>query len=107
MISVNKPPRYYVDEWVGSIAVLDNTKVNEDENGLSADSDGVVKFWIGIQILNSNSSFVEWIVEDKHKTEAYELCALLNSKTVDNDKMPCYNGHVNSRGYLTWKDMHY
>ncbi len=39
--------RYYTDERVGCIAVMDRTKIDHDYNGLHSDSPGVVVYWPG------------------------------------------------------------
>ena len=42
-----KTERYYVDERVGCIAIMDRNKVDPDYNGLDEFTSGVVEFWLG------------------------------------------------------------
>jgi len=64
--------RYFIDERVGCIAVLDRTKANCNTPGLNRDTSGVVRFWNGIYQDD------EWHVPEQYWRLANDLCAKLN-----------------------------
>ncbi len=76
--------RYYVDERIGCIAVRDRRMDSEDEPGLDPDTVGVVKYWHGereeVELCPTchHRRPSRWILPDKIKKEAHELCDSMN-----------------------------
>lgn len=66
--------RYYIDERCGCIAVRDRVTTPSPDQypGLHSETPGVVKFWMGENMLHG------WQVTDAMKSEAMELCRKMN-----------------------------
>ena len=83
-------PRYFIDERVGCLAVMDRTAVDPDgRHGLDPDISGVVKFWQGETVklpdcpLCNHSRGGQWSIPESIKKEAKELCDQLNSEEIN------------------------
>ena len=69
--------RYYVDCRGGCVAVRDELKVNEDEQGLHEDMQCVVAYWMGFRG-EDNNGMVCWNVHGWQLKKANDLAELLN-----------------------------
>jgi len=77
VLANNNPTlRFYVDERVGCIAVMDSNMVDFKCPGLHSDTKGLIKRWDGI--FNNKNGW--WEVPDNIRQKAVELCELLNKE---------------------------
>lgn len=65
--------RFYIDERGGCIAVRDRRLDNEEDQGLHADMDGVLAFWLGAKD-DDKLGMSCWTVPDWQKEKAKALC---------------------------------
>lgn len=68
--------RYFIDKRVGCIAVRDRHFTDPTYQGLHEDTEGVVKYWHGHEIMG------EWSVPIEYEEEAMFLCKELNDNLV-------------------------
>ena len=76
--------RYFIDERVGCIAVMDRDLIDPDYQGLSRDTAGVIEYWSGTPIIHvcptcGHKEQRGWsISSQKQAIKANELCDKLN-----------------------------
>jgi hypothetical protein len=75
--------RYFIDERSGCIAVRDSDKTDVKYSGLHPDTQGVVRYWDGVQVTKTCPTCRHrinngWKISDADKQAAVALCAELN-----------------------------